>query len=239
MADFASARAERLSIRARLAINLTAFGLLAGSVAVSWWSFDTERFLFLKGLAVATFVSLGKFVVLLPVWGEGMGFSPFFLAGMVTLMDIVTAMVVVANIEVLYRLRWIGAKLLRLETSGRHMLKQRPWIRRLAVFGVVLFVMFPLTGTGAVGGTIFGRLIGLRFPRILFGIALGAVLGSFGLALGADALGEALGEARETLWFRLLGLGVVAFFIGTLVWQFLRTDSGDDKAKALPTEPME
>ena len=222
--------AERPSARTRLILNLVALGVVAGAVTLSWLTFETERFVALKVLAVTTFVALGKFVVLVPIWEDGFGFSPFFLAGMVATMDVVTALFIGANMDVLYRLRWAGPRLSALEGNGRRVLQRRPWMRNLAMLGVMLFVTFPLTGTGAIGGTVLGRLVGLRLPRILLGIALGACAGAFGLALGADALADVLGEVREKLWFKLLGIGVVTVFVVGLVWQGLRVQ---------PAEPLE
>ncbi len=208
--------------RNRILQTAAGAGLALGALTVMAATLTATQFVALKGLIVLTFFYAGKFVVLLPALEREVPFSPYFLAGMVALMDVVTALVVGANLDLLYRTPWAGPRLADLEENGRRMLRARPWLGRLATAGVAVFVMFPLTGTGAIGGTLFGRLIGLRPAAILGGIAAGAIFGSYGMAAGADALAGLLEPIRHTTWFRALGLAVVAGFAGVLVWQGMR-----------------
>jgi hypothetical protein len=104
-----------------------------------------------------------------------------------------------------------------LQEYGREILSERPWMRKLTYLGVVLFVMFPLTGTGAVGGSLFGRLLGMRRFRILTAIALGSAVGSFAIAALADGLSRALPEeVRTSVWFEIVGIGLVTAMVAFL-----------------------
>lgn len=213
----------RLTSRDRLLLNLAALVLLSTATALAAVVLSTEHLVSLGGLAVFTFFVMGKFVVLLPVLSTDVPFTPYFLAGTVTVMDVATGLVVAANLGQLYRLPWVGRQLSHFEAGGRETLERRPWMRRLATAGVVLFVMFPLTGTGAVGGTLFGRLIGLNAPRVLLGISAGAVAGAYGLAFAAHSLGAVLDEWRHTWWFKAAGYGVILLVVGLLVAGALRS----------------
>ena len=76
----------------------------------------------------------------------------------------------------------------------------------------VAFVMFPLSGTGAIGGSLFSQILGMSRIRALFAILCGAVIGSFGLAYLADTV---LPEDVQDSWlFKLGGL----LFILIIVW---------------------
>ena len=59
------------------------------------------------------------------------------------------------------------------------MLGSLPWLERASFIGIVVFVMFPFQGSGAVGGTILGRAIGLSSKKNLAAVTIGAVSGSF------------------------------------------------------------
>lgn len=161
------------------------------------------------GAAVVIFTVAGKFAPLVGV-GEGSPFTALELATLVAWMDISIATALVFNLPLAYRIPRVGPILHDLADHGRYMLETKPWLGRITFFGVVLFVMFPLTGTGAVGGSIFGRLLGLSALRTWCGIALGAIVGSFGMALFAEAITSFLTpEVRSSWQFQGAGLAIV------------------------------
>ncbi|MBI4564715.1 MAG: small multi-drug export protein [Planctomycetes bacterium] len=217
----------------KLALTLAPFAVASAAIVVlvgfTSWTLALEA----MGYAGVTFVAAGKFIVLAPVLREDVFFTPFFFAGMVAFMDVCTALLVALHLDVLYRLPWLGRRLRWMERNGRETLERRRFYRRSAFFGVILFVMFPLTGTGAIGGTIFGRLIGLTSARILTAIAIGAVAGSFGLALGAEGLARLLEPVRHTAWFRAIGYGAAAALLAILVWRGIRASPREAPAAPL------
>jgi Na+/phosphate symporter len=100
------------------------------------------------------------------------------------------------------------------------------------MLGVTAFVMFPLTGTGAIGGTIFGRLVGLGPVKIVSAVALGGVLGSAFMAVNAAWMARAVEPVRDTLWFRAIGVAVIILFVAFLVWQARRMPSAESSEGA-------
>ena len=150
----------------------------------------------IAGAALAIFTVAGKFAVLA---SESFGFTPYEIAALIAYMDMMIASILVLNLPAVYRVPRLGPMLEDLAEHGRHMLEQRPWIARVTFFGVVLFVMFPLSGTGAIGGSIFGRLLGLARRWTLVAIATGAVIGSFTMAFFANSINRAFPESvRES-----------------------------------------
>jgi uncharacterized membrane protein len=165
------------------------------------------------------FTVLGKFAVFLGASG-GVPFDPWQIAGIVSYMDISIAVVLVYNLPRLYRLPGIGPRLEDLAEHGRYMLERNPALGRMTFAGVVAFVMFPLTGTGAIGGSIFGRLLGLGSKRTLAAIATGALAGSFGMAYFADTMaGIFTAEVRASWQFRAAGFVVVALLVALVTWR--------------------
>jgi len=171
----------------------------------------------LVAAAALIFFVFGKFAVLFGVGGDS-PFSPWDLAAIVSYMDVTIATLLVLNLPRIYRLPRVGPFVEELAEHGLYMLQRRRWLGRVTFLGVIAFVMFPLTGTGAIGGSIFGRLLGLPAVRTLVAIAIGAVAGSFGMALFADSIKSWLTEdVQQSPWFQGLGLAVVLLMV-TAVW---------------------
>ena len=201
-----------LSVLAPLGATILALGVIAfesGARAVAS----------VVGAAVVIFTVAGKFAPLVGV-GEGSPFTALQLATIVSWMDIALATALVFNLALAYRIPRVGPVLHDLADHGRYMIETKPWMGRVTFLGVVLFVMFPLTGTGAVGGSIFGRLLGLSALRTWCGIVIGSLLGSFSMALFAEAITSVLTpEVRSSWQFQGAGLAMVAAMIA---WVFLR-----------------
>lgn len=146
---------------------------------------------FVTAAATAFFVT-GRFIILLGAEqaAEGKTFlkllTPTHLFVMLTWLDMMVAIFVAFHMAVLFRIPWAGEKLKGLVSDGRFVLAKQPWIRRAAFSGLVLFVIFPTSTTGSIGGTIFGRLLGMTRVRVLIAIFLGSVLGNGIMLLGAN-----------------------------------------------------
>jgi len=172
----------------------------------------------IAGQAVLIFTVLGKFAILQGVIRPE-GFSPWELATLVAYMDISVAVILVYNLPRLYRLPRLGPTLEDLAEHGLFLLEQHPWLRRITIVGVVAFVMFPLTGTGAIGGSIFGRLLGLGPRRTMASISVGACLGSFGMAAFGTTIADIFTEeeVRSSWQFKASGLVALVLMV-VLVW---------------------
>jgi Putative small multi-drug export protein len=175
--------------------------------------------------ALATFFFFGRFVIL----GGAEGAVPdptapanFLSRGelflMVMWMDIFAASIFVYHAGFIYRLPWIGKKLLSLVKDGQFILAHQPWIRRATFIGLIAFVAFPLAATGSVGGSIFGRLLGLTRGATFVGIFLGSLLGCGSMYLFAGLINRYLD--RDNPWLTISGVGVVVGIILLLNWRY-------------------
>ena len=170
------------------------------------------------GQAFLIFTVLGKFAILTGPINET--FSSFELAILVASMDVAIASVLVYNLPRLYRLKRFGQTLEDLAEHGLYMLEQRRWLGRVTFLGVIAFVMFPLTGTGAIGGSIFGRLLGLSARRTLIAIVIGACIGSFGMAFFGDAVTSVFTEEVRQSWeFKAAGIAALAVMVALVWWR--------------------
>lgn len=197
---------------------------LLGPIAVSAAILVTIGLLFgwglagrIAGAAVAIFTVAGKFAVLA---SESFGFTPYEIAALIAYMDLTIGTILVLNLPAVYRIPRVGPMLEDLAEHGHYMLEQRPWLARVTFFGVILFVMFPLSGTGAIGGSIFGRLLGLARRKTLIAIACGAVVGSFTMAFFADRINSAFPpEVRDSWQFKAVGIAVVLVIVAVITWR--------------------
>jgi hypothetical protein len=178
--------------------------------------------------AAATFFVFGRFVILGgveadPAASEQLAEIHGFLTrgelfAMVVWMDVATACVLVYHQGFLFRLPFLGPRLLGLVEDGRFILKRQPWIRRATFVGLVAFVMFPLAATGSVGGAIFGRLVGLSRAAALLAIVLGSVIGCGAMYLGAGFINRHVD--RSNPWLTVSGIAVVLAVIVLLNWRY-------------------
>ncbi len=140
--------------------------------------------------AVLTFFFFGRFAIL---GGADVAAVPNHLTSgelfwMVVTMDLMTASLLVFHSSFLFRLPLIGDKLLEVAEDGRTVLASNPWMKRVTFFGLVAFVMFPLAATGAVGGSIFGRLLGMSRLATFIGVMTGSLLGGAPMYFAAAAI---------------------------------------------------
>jgi uncharacterized membrane protein len=148
-----------------------------------------EGWLVLGGLMLAyIFPPAGKESVI-PI-GIVLGFPWWLMAITIILMDILTGLFISLNFDVALKLPGVGRWIRKFIANGEQFFSRRPWIERFSFAGVVLFVMFPLQGSGGIGATLAGRMIGLSPGNVLLAIAVGTTLGCTLIALGAGFIVE-------------------------------------------------
>ncbi|MEE2639642.1 MAG: small multi-drug export protein [Planctomycetota bacterium] len=194
--------------------------------------------------AVATFLMLGRFVILFggddPItFTENITFqmSSESLFVMVTTMDFLTAFFVAFHMDVLFRLPIAGPKLAEMVSDGRFILKHQPWIRNIAFAGLVLFVIFPSSTTGSIGGSIFGRLLGMKRVRVVVAILIGSVMGNGLMYILAGWISQYI--SNDNLWLKLGGVGamILVLFITERYYRSLKIKYMSQEAP--PQEPGE
>ncbi|MCA9063816.1 MAG: small multi-drug export protein [Planctomycetaceae bacterium] len=188
---------RRFRRRAPAVWYATLFGPFLLSVIILALLLYATGWSFTRRLVIDVLLSLyvlGRFVILLGSDGTltetsgSLSSEQLFL--LVTYMDVMTALVLAFHIGFLFRVPLIGDRFRALVTDGHFILDSQPWMRRATFLGLVLFVSFPLTATGAVGGSIFGRLLGMSRQMTLLGIILGSLLGNGIMYFFSESMGQ-------------------------------------------------
>ncbi len=165
-------------------------GLLLGFVVFAGWGF-ASRLVATTALALWLF---GRFIILSGTDGALQNFdgalSSFQLFILISYMDAMVALVLAFHIGFLFRLPFIGPRVAALVTDGHFILDSNPWMRRTTYLGLIAFVGFPLAATGSVGGSIFGRLLGLGRFSTFSCILIGTLLGNGLMFWFSDVLGN-------------------------------------------------
>ncbi len=145
----------------------------------------------LLGLLPVPFVALGKFLPLWGVSGEG-SFGPYELGLVIWGLDTLTVVVFVYSFDAFYRLGPLRRALDKLYGNMRLVLKVYPSMKRASVIGVFLFVLFPISGTGALGASVIGALLGMERTVVIATVSAGGICGGLIMAFLADNFASAL-----------------------------------------------
>ena len=154
------------------------FLMTAGFFSVMYITMAQKDFLNLSRLMVVYFVPpFGKGTVI--PGGIALGLDPWVLAIATAFVDIAVGVFLTWNFDLAKKIPFIGSGITRIQEKGKAMLTSLPWLERASVTGIIAFVMFPFQGSGAVGGTILGRAIGISPNKNLAAVSIGAICGSF------------------------------------------------------------
>jgi len=175
-----------------------------------------------SGIFAYFFPPLGKETII-PVVVNALtqkhGFTPFAAiltaALSIALVDMIVGLFLMWNFDLALKIPLIGPVIKKMEVKGGKYLRQKAGIRKAAFIGVALFVIFPFQGSGGVGGTILGRLIGMKKERVWYAISLGAVSGCFMIAIVGHYLGDALFRTFGSTVFQIIGLAIL---VGVVAW---------------------
>jgi len=187
------------------------FLIIVGAYVVLGFLGVAGRFT-VAGLAA---LPVGKFIILAGAVGE-MPLNQWQLAAMVVAMDTWVAYVLAYNLHHVYKIPRVGPWLHDVQNYCRYWLHEMPWIRRWAITGVALFVMFPLSGTGAPGGALLGRIVGLR-PRVtLMAVFAGSLIGCGIMAAFALPLEHVFHGVAGEWWFKASGVAILVILLFVL-----------------------
>lgn len=179
-------------------------------------------------LLPVTFVAVGKF---LPLWGVSgqSSLGPYELSLVIWGLDTLTVVVFVYSFEAFYKLGPLRRALDKLYTNMRLVLKVYPRMKKASVIGVFLFVLFPVSGTGALGASVIGALLGMERYVVMITVSAGGIVGGLLMAVLADNSANALMNLKAVqnnpsskYWISALLLLVVVLIVLLLGRAFRR-----------------
>jgi uncharacterized membrane protein len=169
---------------------LAPFTLFLG-IGILFLLFDMESFLIIGGFMIAYFFPpLGKESVI-PM-AISTGIHPITISLVVAFLDIIAALFLLWNYDFVKLAPYLGPWIERFEKKGHELAEKKPWMKGLEFIGVILFVVFPFQGSGGVGGTILGRLIGLNRYIVFAAIGIGSISGCLLIAYTAETIKQIL-----------------------------------------------
>lgn len=175
--------------------------------------------------ALTGMLLFGRFIILAGHDPEVAKVTGSFSSGqlflMVTYLDLIVATVLIFHAGFLFRLPWFGSRATALVDDGRFLIHAQPWIRRATFFGLVLFVAIPLAAMGSVGGTIFGRMLGVSRLRIFIAILLGSLLGNGVMWYGSDLVNRFVDKHHPVVRFG--GVALILMLIALIEFLYRRT----------------
>jgi uncharacterized membrane protein len=157
--------------------------------------------------AFLTFFVFGRLIILGGSEAQQVVLSPWELFLMVTYMDLMVALFVAFHMGIVFRIPFFGKIIAELVGDAQFLLKRNPWIQRVAFFGLVVFVIFPTSTTGSVGGSLFGRLLGLSRWTTVLAIGIGSVLGNGLMLLLSEKINQS--QISDNLWIKITGILVI------------------------------
>lgn len=185
--------------------------LLMMFVMVAGWEF-TSRLVAMTALALWFF---GRFIILsgsdVALQDFHGSMSSFQLFMLICYLDAMVALVLAFHIGFLFRLPVVGPRVAALVTDGHFILESNPWMRRTTYLGLIAFVGFPLAATGSLGGSVFGRLLGLSRISTFCCIVTGSVIGNGLMYWFSDVLGSWIDKDHPAIKYG--GVVVLLFVI--------------------------
>lgn len=118
--------------------------------------------------------------------GVGLGIHPATIAFSVAFIDIVVGLFIALNFDLFKKTPFLGGYVDMVERKGEKVLKTKGWLRKFTFYGLILVVMFPFQGSGAITASILGRLMGLKPIKVFLSITIGALIGCSLIAYSTD-----------------------------------------------------
>jgi uncharacterized membrane protein len=176
-----------------------------------------EQFLIISGLVAAYFVPPAGKETIIPL-AVVLGYPWWLITLVIFLLDVAVSLFVVWNFDLALKIPIIGRLLESGMTIGRNYTESQPWLRRFSTIGLILFVFFPLQGTGAMNGSVLGRLLGLNNNRVFGCVCIGSLTSCLVFALGSDVLLDVYRQ-DPTLAIGILITIIVAVVAAVVGWR--------------------
>ena len=188
-------------------------------------------------ISAASLLWAGTTVILAPaVLGTTIHLGTWDIAVWMIWMNAAAAYLYAYNLDLLEKIPVIGPYLRRARRNARASLEHHPWIRRLAEFGVAVFVLSPLPGSGQLGGCFIGRVLGLPRRTVFLVVTLAGVSVAVLYALFGNYIQGILDHAEIGVWVRVcgaVGILVLCWFLFRLL-KYLGREEAPERGQDAP-----
>jgi uncharacterized membrane protein len=197
--------------------------MLAGTSAVlAAWILRSRpenlHWVWIQAIALATVP--GKFAIFGGLAARS-PLDPFGVGLLSVAVDAILAIGLALGLTPILCLPGIGTWLRGTHARASVALGEYPRLKRMAFWGVAVFVALPIPGSGWVGGTFASQLLGLSRPMGVAAIVIGSAAVSFGFAGLAFLLGQDAERMLRNPWIALAGLAASLVLVW-LLWNRFR-----------------
>ncbi|HEV8114124.1 MAG TPA: small multi-drug export protein [Planctomycetota bacterium] len=193
--------------------------LAASCVVFSAWMGRTPRenlhFVWVEAVMLATIP--GKFAVFGGLAANS-PLDPWGVALLGVAVDSFLALTLALCLDPILGLPGIGTWLRNAHDRTSTALADYPRLKRTAFWGAAFFVALPLPGSGWMGGTFAGQLLGLSRARGVAAIAVGTAMVTVTFAVLAELLGKEAESMLRSPWITVGGF-LVFVLLAWLMWR--------------------
>ncbi len=144
----------------------------------------------------------------------------FLVSGSIAFVDVVTSYFLLWNFYIAKKIPFVGKWIEKFQNFGAKKMKENVWVKKMAFVGVASFVVFPFQGSGGVGASILGRVIGMNKYYAWISIITGSFIGCFMIGIISYYTGGAIIRAFQSgIVMGLAALGLVAIVL-ILIYKF-------------------
>lgn len=159
--------------------------------------------------------------------GVSLGIHPALMAVTIALVDLLVGLFLLWNYRILYYIPILGNWARKTELKAKKMVAEGRGFSKLAFLGLVLWVMVPFQGSGAVSATIIGKMSGMDAKKVLLAIAAGALAGTFMIAYSFNYI---LLAFQADLLLGVVVVAVAAVAVTLALLRYRRAKNGDRAA---------
>jgi uncharacterized membrane protein len=189
--------------------------------------YDTHKFIQILGLVLLYFIPPAGKESIIPA-GIALGLPWQVICFAIIYIDAISCLFMLWNFDLICRIPYIGRLINYIVQTGEDYLSRHQWIERFCFIGLTTFVFLPLQGSGAVGGSILGRMLGMGPVRIFLAILIGSTIHSVAIGLSMYAIQEYL---DFNLWYLVIPILILVLLTSTLslIYYLIRKKGLKDK----------
>ncbi|MFO8110622.1 MAG: small multi-drug export protein [Thermoplasmata archaeon] len=143
-------------------------------------------------------------------------------AGTIAYVDVITSYFLLWNLYIVEKIPFIGDWMRKFRDFGAEKMKEKTWIKKVAFVGVALFVVIPFQGSGGVGASILGRVVGMNKYHAWLAIIVGSFSGCFLIASASYYIGNTILKAFDNSMVQGIGILLVLGFIFVFLYFFFK-----------------
>ncbi len=162
--------------------------------------------------------------------GVSLGIHPALMAISIAMVDILVGLFLLWNYRIIYYVPLLGKWARKTEQKAKKMIYEGKGFSKLAFLGIILFVIVPFQGSGAVSATIIGKMSGMDAKKVWLAIITGALAGTFMVAYSFNLL---LTAFRSDFLLGITAVVAATVVILIIFNHFRRMPGSDDSLKQI------